>query len=371
MRNVSGLETVYLDYSPKDVQFFYVYKSLAHPEINSFVQPVTKEERLMHIAEFGRRTNSQVPWLCDNMENELAAAMGGAPNGEYILDPAGKLIRKRFWSNPNTLRADLEELVGAVENPTQVADIDVEFAVEPRKIASGVLEPLALPAGLAAVKTEPVLEDETPFYVKLRAEASRPILNRGQGRGKLYLGVYLDPIYKVHWNNEAGRVHVKIEANDGILLSETLLDSPEVDVPADVDPRQFLLDVTVRHVREPLEITVSYIACDDAETFCMPVTQKYRVMLTADRNAGSRPGVFMPEMFANVMDFDANKDGKITKDELPVGDTTLYLGHLDRNFDDVIDEREIKVFFEMMNNGRGFTSDRNDGQTTAGGRGGR
>lgn len=350
-----------MDYSAKDVQFFYVYKSLAHPEINSFVSPVTKEERLMHIAEFGRRTNSQMPWLCDTMENELATAVGGAPNGEYILDPEGKLIVKRFWSNPETLRADLAGLVGEVQPATKVADIDVEFAVESRDIASGVLEPLALPAGLAPVKTEAVIEDETPFFVKLRAEASREVVGQGSGRGKLYLGVYLDPIYKVHWNNEAGRVQIKIEANDGILLTETLLESPEMEVPADIDPRQFLLDISARHVDDPLEITLSYIACDDAETFCIPVTQKYRVTLVRDTKGGSRPGVFMPAMFADVKSFDIDGDGKITKAEIPPGESTLFLGHLDRNFDDVIDQSEIDAFYKMMNNGRGFDSDKNDG----------
>ncbi|MDA7978955.1 MAG: hypothetical protein MPJ50_09325 [Pirellulales bacterium] len=356
---------MYLDYARKDVQFYYVYKSLAHPEINNFVQPVTLKERLMHVAEFNRRTNSQIPWLCDNMDNELAATMGGAPNGEYILDPQGKLIRKRFWSNPDTLRADLTELVGEVENPTRVVDIDVEFAVEPREVASGVLPALEMPAGLVPILTEPVVKDETPFYVKLRAEASQRLVNRGQGRGKLYLGVYLDPIYKVHWNNKAGRVQVKIAANDGILLSETLLDAPEVAEPADVDPRQFLLDVNVSNVDDPLEITVNYIACDDAETFCMPVSQQYRVTLKQQRSGGSRPGVFMPQMFAKVADFDTNGDGKITKSELPAGRISLYLGHLDRNFDDVIDKDEIETFLRMMNNGRGFTSDQNDGGSAA------
>lgn len=350
-----------MDYSPKDVQFFYVYKSLAHPEINSFVSPVTKEERLLHIAEFGRRTNSKMPWLCDTMANELAAAVGGAPNGEYIIDPEGKLIVKRFWSNPETLRADLAGLVGEVQPATKVADIDVEFAVETREIASGIVEPLALPAGLAPVKMEALIEDETPFFAKLRAEASRQVIGQGQGRGKLYLGVYLDPLYKVHWNNEAGRVRIKIETNNGILLSETLLESPEVEEPADIDPRQFLLDISARHVDDPLEITLDYFACDDAGTFCIPVTQKYRVTLVRDTNGGSRPGVFMPEMFADVKDFDANGDGKITRDEIPPGNATLFLGHLDRNFDDVIDPSEIEAFLKMMNNGRGFVTDKNDG----------
>lgn len=355
------------------MQFYYVYKSLAHPEINSFVQPVNLKERLLHIAEFKRRTNSQIPWLADSMENDLAHAVGGAPNGEYILDPAGKLLRKRFWSNPTTLRADLAELIGPVDKPTQVSDINVEFAVEPRTIASGVVPPVDLPAGLGPLKIEPIVTDETPFYVKLRAEAPRPILNQGQGRGALYLGVYLDPIYKVHWNNTAGRVSIKIAPNKGVLFSETLLESPEVKEPADIDPRQFLIDMSARDLSEPLEITVSYIACDDAETFCLPVTQKYRVTLELDREGGSRPSTFMPEMFANVNRLDANGDGLITKDELPEGESTLYLGNLDRNFDDVIDQREIEVFLRMMNDGRGFKSELNDGSTGegAGQRGGR
>ncbi len=43
MRNVPSLETVKVDYAPKGVQFYYIYKPLAHPELNNFLlAPLTK-----------------------------------------------------------------------------------------------------------------------------------------------------------------------------------------------------------------------------------------------------------------------------------------------------------------------------------------
>ena len=45
------METIERDYSPRGVRFFYVYKALAHPELNGYVQPVTLDERLMHVEE--------------------------------------------------------------------------------------------------------------------------------------------------------------------------------------------------------------------------------------------------------------------------------------------------------------------------------
>jgi hypothetical protein len=297
------------------------------------------------------------------MSNTIKNAMGRAPNSEFVIDPQGKIVRKRFWSNPNTLRKDLEELVGPVENPTRVADLPARFRVEPRKIASGVVPRLAMPRGLAPLKIKPIGAEKTAFYVKLRAEASRQLLRRGEG--KLFLGFYLDPLYKVHWNNRARRVQVEINAADGVEVTPSTLQGPEVKEDADVDPRQFMVEVKRGDIKSPLELTVKYMACDDAETFCVPVTQHYLVHFEPDRNGGSRPGVFMPAMFAKVREFDKNKDGKITKDELPPGRSTLYMGHIDFNNDQVIDRHEVDEFLKMFNNGLGFESSKNFGEQDA------
>ncbi len=342
------------------MQFYYVYKALAHPGINNFVTPYTLQERLMHIAEAKRRTQTEIPWLCDNMTNDLKGKLGAAPNGEYIIDPDGTIVRKRFWSNPQTLRADLEQLVGPVENPTRVEDLPIRFEVPIRDVASGVVPRLELPGNMIVLQVAPETESEHPHYVKLRAEATRGLMTAGTG--KLYLGIYLDPLYQVHGNNRAGNVRVEIAAAEGVSLSTSELTGPVVKEDADVDPRQFLINISRGKIAEPLQVTVHYIACDDDQTFCTPVSQRYTVQFQRDRTGGSRPGVFMPGLFARVREMDANGDGDLTIDELPRGEATMYVGHMDFNDDGKIDAEEIDRFYAMFNNGRGFDSPYDDGQ---------
>ena len=310
------------------------------------------KERLQHIAEAKRLSGSEIPWLCDTMEGELATAFGKAPNGEYILDPEGRLIRKRYWSNSTTLREDLTELVGTVENPTRVEDIDVAFNVETREIPSGIVPRLKLPKDMSAIKVEPVEVDETPFYAKLRCEISSEF--RQNDYGKMYLGLYLDPLYKVHWNNRAGNVHLKVIAPEGVTIEPAEMVSADVAEDADVDPRMFLVDVKNAVKKMELTIEARYIACDDAGTFCKPVTQTYKAIFEPYKPGGTRPGIFLEDFFGDVADFDKNSDGQITKDELPDGKVTMFIGHLDKNFDDVIDADEIAEFMKMFNNGRGM-----------------
>ncbi|MGI9516565.1 MAG: hypothetical protein ACR2NP_05960, partial [Pirellulaceae bacterium] len=182
--------------------------------------------------------------------------------------------------------------------------------------------------------------------------------------GTLYVGLYLDPLYQVHWNNQEPPPIVTIAGAEGVKISEAELRGPEVEEPADIDPRQFLINVKRDpDDTSPLEMTVHYTICDDANTFCHAVTQKYTVHFDADLAGGSRPGVFMPEMFAEVMTMDANGDGRLTKDEFPVGKITLYLGHMDRNDDEVIDADEIAAFNAMFNDGQGFVTPYNDGNS--------
>ena len=109
-------------------------------------------------------------------------------------------------------------------------------------------------------------------------------------------------------------------------------------------------------------ITLTYTVCDDAETFCKTVKQSYRVFLKPDRDLGNRPGTFMPQMFAKVLEHDKNKDGNVTRDELPAGQRTLFIGHMDYNGNEIIEKEEIERFMAMFNNGRGFESPLNDGQ---------
>ena len=302
------------------------------------------------------------------MENDVETAFGGAPNGEYIVDPEGVIVRKRFWSNPATLRSDLEELVGKVDKITKVEDLPTAFVPQPREIASGVVPRIDLPAGLSPLVVDPVPDAENPFFAKLRVEGTRQLLETG--KGKLYFGVYLDPLYKVHWNNRAGRVKLDLGNDQKVTFEQAVYVSDEVKEDADVDPRQFLIpaefpvekdsDSGDLSMADPFTVELTYTVCDDAETFCKQVTQSYQINLKRSTNSGSRPGIFLNELFANVREMDTNGDGDLTADELPPGQVSLYVGHMDYNGNDKIEKAEIDRFCKMFNNGRGV-SKLNDG----------
>lgn len=321
------METVYRDYSQRGVKFYYIYKALAHPETNGYVAPFNLEERLMHVAEARRTLGTEIPWICDSMENELKHAFGDRPNSEFVIDPDGQVLVSRQWSDPSVLRADLSKLVGAVKEPTQIADLEMDIPAPEPKAKTGVVERLKLPGPMVAAKVEPIETPGVPHYAKLRAE---------MGEGKLYLGFFLDPLYKVHWNNEAPVLQFEIDAPDGVQVTPASGKGPQPSVNADADPREFLIDIAGRS-EKALTVKVSYFACDDAETFCKQVTQKYMVYLQRDADGGSRragnsrqPGaaggrpngarnVPMPGMrqgMRMVTRFDTNGDGALSAEEL-------------------------------------------------------
>ena len=321
--------------------------------------PFTLAERLLHVQEAKKTLGATVPWLCDTIDNDLKHALGDRPNSEFVIDPNGKIVVMRDWSNPETLRADLEQLVGAVENPTRVSDLDLKIETTPKPAASGVVKRVLLPEQGQALLVKPQ-ESKTPYYVKLRAEADKDLLR--SGKGKLYLGFHLDPIYHVHWNNLAKPLSWEATTADGSTISPAAGTGPKVDVESDIDPREFVIDVDAASDAGPLEVTVKYFACNDEQGFCIPVTQKYIVTLQLDRDGGQArrsgggrdsggrlPGAGNPRggppggfSVARLMSLDENKDGKVSRDELP-SQMRRMLDRADTNGDDAIDEKEAKA----------------------------
>ena len=329
------------------VEFRYVYKSAAHTGFNGFVRPFTLQERLRHVAEAKKRIGTQIPWVCDNMKNEVKHAYGRAPNGEFVIGPDGKILRKRFWSNSKTLRADLEEFVGKVENPTPVSEIKVELTTPKRTLQRGIV---ARPNGrnnLRPLRIEPLdLDKEQPYFCKLRVEGDRTLIRRGHG--EIYLGFFLDELYQVHWNNRAGKVRFEFpESNEGLYAEPAKGESPEVKADADIDPREFFVELELDDRKSPIDLTVHYVVCDDAETFCLPITQRYHIYLEVDLDGGSQP-TFMHGMFATLPLGDKNRDGQLSRDELPQENASMILNHVDRNHDDIIDRREWDLFHQML-----------------------
>lgn len=145
-------------------------------------------------------------------------------------------------------------------------------------IPSGIVPGVRRPAGMVPLKVVPGKQKRpVPFYARLRAEVDRSFLTRGEG--KLYIGFHLDPLYAVHWNNRVKPLEFRLETAEGVRVTPGRGIGPRVKQPADKDPREFLLDISATGQCRPLNLTVRYFACDDADTFCIPVTQSYTVHL--------------------------------------------------------------------------------------------
>ena len=266
------------------MNFYYIYKALAHPDLYTYTTPFTLEERLLHIAEAKRTLGTRVPWIADTMENKLKHALGDASNSEFVIDSDGRVLIKRMWSNPEMLRSDLEHLVGQVETPTQIEELGLQTAPPPKQVTTGIVPRLSR-SPMIPIRVEPASSNNIPFYVKLRAEANHNLLQKG--KGELYLGFYLDPLLKVHWNNLVAPPQFELSTPEGVTATPDRGIGPKVEKESDVDPREFLIEINGR-ANAPINATVRYFACDDAETFCIPATQTYRIYLQRDIDGGRR-----------------------------------------------------------------------------------
>ncbi|MGI9239251.1 MAG: hypothetical protein ACR2RV_00530 [Verrucomicrobiales bacterium] len=368
MRNVPGLEAVYRDYKDKGVEFFYVYKALAHPQKDGYVEPFDITERLMHVEEAKRRLDTKIPWLCDSQSNSLKHAFGDRNNSEFVIGADGLIAVARAWSDPDTLREDLERLVGASEKRTSIEDLGRRPQPAPKVAARGVVPRIERPSNLVPVKSKPIRgREEAPYYVKLRAEVEGEVLDGGSG--KMLIGFHLDPLYHVHWNNLAAPVKFSIEAPDGISITPASGVGPQPEQESDIDPREFIVSLEGGDARKLLRLTVDYFACNDDEGWCKPVSQKYEIVLSRDRDAGRvtsgrgrggrRPGGgagdraggggggFRPgaeQILKRILESDADGDGKLSREEAPERMKDRF-DTMDSNGDGFIEKAEIEARF--------------------------
>lgn len=289
-----------------------------------------------------------MPWLCDNMSNELKKTLGGLNNPEFLFDPQGKIVSLRDWSSPKDLRADLVRFVGAVTTPTRVEDLNLEFEKSPPVAPRGVVPRIKVPAALEPVKVTPKESGGSPYYAKLRAEGDDELLKTGEGT--LYLGLHLDRLYNVHWNNLVAPIEYELSAAEGTIISPRTGKGPKVEAATDIDPREFLVSVRGGEAANPLRLIVRYYASNDEEGWCKLVTQSYGIHLERDRDAravrarewSGPPGGFSVE---RLFRFDKDGDGKVSKEELPEFLRGRILERMDANQDGVIEKKEAERIF--------------------------
>lgn len=350
LSNVPGLEAVYRDYQPKGVKFFFVYRAVAHPELRgNYLQTFTLDERLAHARQAGRQLGSSIPFLVDPMDNRLKRALGSRANCEYLIDPEGKVVRKRMWSNPNEVRRDLEKLVGKVDAVTSPEDLKLKVEGEPiaETAPRGFVERLSR-AGMWPLVIDPQIEKSVePFFAKLRVEADIPLLDTG--KGKLYLGFHLDPLYKMHWNKLSKPLRFEITLPDGVLFSVTSGQARVIDAESDCDPREFMIDVSEWPKNKAVILTVDYAACSELD--CHIVRQEYVLTRERDPNGGRAGpagfrGVLTPQAMVKLLLVgDKDDDGRLTRQEI-TSVLRRSFAQYDNNRDGVLDKNEIAALAE-------------------------
>ncbi len=340
------------DYGPKNVKFFFVYKSLAHPELaGNYVQPFTLDERLAHARQAEKQLGATIPWLVDDMDNRLKHALGDRPNSEFIIDPQGVIVHKRAWSHPAQVRKDLEQLVGPVERVTKEEEIVLKLELPLKAPAArGIVPRLKRPQMQVIVVKPRIDPQELPFFAKLRAEADDDLLKTGAGQ--LYLGFHLDPFHEAHWNNLTKPLSYKLEVPEGVKIDKLTAEASQVAAIGDSDPREFLLDVKAWPDGKPIRVTVNYFACV-GEKSCHAVRQEYELHLRRDRDGGRArgegAGYWDPEGFATQMlARDKDGDGKISKKEVQ-GLVLPHFKFFDTNQDSLLDPEELKAVSNWLN----------------------
>ncbi len=354
MRNVSGLEAVQRDYGSKNVKFFFVYKALAHPErvgnIGNILQPFTLDERVEHVKQAKKQLGATIPWIVDAMDNRLKHALGDRNNSEFIVDPKGKIVRKRTWSDPAQVRKDLEDLVGKSDTITKPEDLNLAKG-EPIESAAakGTVERVPR-SGMTAALIRPTIDKTAGiFYAKLRVEAEETVFT--DGKGKLYIGFHLDPLHGAHWNNLKEPVKWEIESPGGVKLSKKSGESAKGKVEDDLDPREFLLDVEAWPAEATFKLIVTYAAC--TETDCHAMKQSYTVTRQKDRDggratSGSSFRNMTPEAIVKkLMEADKTAQGKLTKEQLPA-ELRMRFDDADANKDGFLDKDEIRKLAERL-----------------------
>jgi len=343
---------VYRDYGPKNVKFFFVYKTLAHPELTgNYVQPFTLDERLAHARQAEKQLGATIPWLVDDMDNQLKHALGDRPNSEFIIDPQGVITHKRAWSHPAQVRNDLEQLVGPVDHVTKEEDIVLQLELPLKASAARGIAPRLKRPRMQAIVVKPAIDFQgLPFFAKLRAEAGNDLLK--SGAGQLYLGFHLDPFHDAHWNNLTKPLSYQIEVPEGVEIEKLVAEASQVTSVSDADPREFLLDVHAWPEGKTIHLTVKYFACV-GEKSCYAVRQEYDLILRHDRDAGGArgegAGYWDPEEFATrMLASDKDGDGKLNEKEVQ-GLVRPHFKDFDTDQDSLLDAEELTAVSDWLN----------------------
>ncbi len=313
------------------------------------VEAVTVRERIAQVKLSNRELQTTIPWICDGIDGEIEKGLGGAPNSEFVFDEKGVLVRKRFWHDPDALRGFLAQRFGEVEEPTTVADLEKER--EQKKVPRlelGKVPRLQVPDGMKLCDTFVIREgeqEEQEQVVKLLVEVE-PSLLKGEG-GKVWLGFFLDPIYRKAWDNRRGELHweLRVDRSDFEPIQGK---SPKYEHAEDIDPREFLLDFKGAKKGVTYELLMKAVIKNVDGGGKRMIRERFRFQLTPTQRKARRSGSWMMKIVGDPMSFDRDGNGFVEKKELPDERAKIYLLHYDFNHDSRISKAEVDKFMRSV-----------------------
>ena len=276
------LEATAADYEKLGVQFYYIYQSLRHPEREGYVQPQNTKERLMHVADAKKRLGTTVPWIMDTMDDSFRTSLRTNSNSIYVIGPDSEIVYAADRMNGDGLRRALIRLIGDVPNPTSAADLN--FPTIPRFPPKNITNEIRVerPQGLVILDSKPTKPDDI-YYVKMRAEAEKSVLETG--KGDLYLGFFPDPIHDAHWNNLTPGMKYEFELPEGVTIDPPTAVANKGPGDSDTEPRQFKLRVDSDGTPKDVKLKIHYYACSPG--MCEAMTHEYTIAFK-DENRNSR-----------------------------------------------------------------------------------
>jgi hypothetical protein len=359
IQNYGLIETTARAYESANVEFFYIYRYLAHPENNGYLQPFHIMERARQARIANQLLKTRIPWLLDTMENATAKALEQEENRNSIFIYSSDGIQRFAGpiTDASTFRKALENLAGAPASEVnttppsapKLKPINLKPAEVVNRIAFNTLRESFLPLEVFPQKSR------FSFYAKLRAEANETLLK--SGNGKIYLGFHIDPLYDMEWNNRKDPLNYRVRAPMGVLVPSSGRAPYIADPTADSEPREFILDARQLDMSKPLSIKVEYYVKSSNGRQRKKVSQSYLVYLKADPYAGQayrrqvpyggfslpRKKQAAPKIHPALLRYDKNKDGRITRSELP-GTLNMKFRDIYTNRDGYLSDEEYETY---------------------------
>jgi hypothetical protein len=310
----------------------------------------------------GELLHTRIPWLCDTMDNQTAAALEYESNNLFIFNQQGIEEFAGTITDTAAFQKAVIRFAGPVDNPTPIESI-------PRP----EIPPLNMPQARVTERVEvdpqreayfPLqitpIDSGKPFYIKMRIEANKELLETGNGR--LILGFHIDPIYKVEWNNLGETIRYTMKVPRGSAISPSISSAEKVTVQAtDTDPREFMLEARKWDISRPVPITVDYSVHSPASKRNFNLSQQYIIYLDRDLFGGAvfgrqdtdrakpteRPKPKASPYAGMLRKFDIDRDGKLTFDEAPVRMQQRW-DDADANADGNVDEQEFLRYRDSL-----------------------